>query len=285
MGDDYSDDESMHDAHAAAGHTQHNVSAAEEAAAGTGQWSSGLFDLCCENSDPSDHFYAYCCPCFTMGVAKSRADQTDVCFNCCCFPFICTSGVYGLVRVGYGIQGSAGYDCLSGSLAPCCAIRRMFTESRNQPRWVGYYGTETEEWNEHMGNFNDGRECAKACFCPFVLSHEIHTQLQYHSELPTNRWLDYACLLPCSMYGQTRTTYGIKKQNWAEDFCCGGFFYPCGLNRASKEVGRRELAMRQRAYAAGVGIAGKSRQGLRSIVLAANSANQEVAKEASPNRM
>lgn len=254
-----------------------------EDAGGYPQWSSPLCDLCCEHSEPTDHLFAYFLPCFALGVAKQRADQTGVLFNALCFPICCTAaGPYSLVRIGYGIDGTARSDALIGGCLPCCAVRRLYTETRARPDplWVGDFGSGAGEWGEAMGNFNDCGECLRALLCPCIVGHEIHTKLQSHSEMPTNKWLDVCCLLPCAMYGQTRATYGIPaKECFCEDCCCGGLFYPCGLTRAVREAGRREMTMRQRAYAAGAGAAGKTRQGLRIMAAARDSALRVVAEE------
>lgn len=82
-------------------------------------WAIGLCDIgncgsCC---------YAYLCPCMAVASARHQLDGSNWWVNCCCLGSIASRF---LVRTGYGIAGSAQWDCCTGLCCSCCVINQMY---------------------------------------------------------------------------------------------------------------------------------------------------------------
>ena len=69
-----------------------------------------------------------------------------------------------------------------------------------------------------------------------MTSNSIRKILHPHSDT----WFNMLCLVPCSMYGVVRNTYGIRSEfpsPVCEDVGVGLVCYPCALSRAARDVG------------------------------------------------
>lgn len=204
-------------------------------AAPTEQWKTKPFQ--CEGVKNEDWLYAVFCPVCAAAHAKSKVDQTHPIFNFFCFTPI---GSYSMVRHSYGILGECGEDCLYGGLCTFCGVRQIWSEANIRGPIPGKYGQLTGQWSTELFQC-ECAELAKAAFCPFLVAHEVRALI--HPQ--TNNWFDCFCLIPTSMYGQVRNTYGIGSE-WnpvCEDLVVGAACYPCALNRALREaVYQRTLA-------------------------------------------
>eukprot|EP01031_Cornospumella_fuschlensis_P036052 gene36052-43722_t len=65
-------------------------------------------------------FSFFCCPC-AQASARSRFDGSNWCVNCLCMT---PSASRWAIRTGYGIPGSAHWDCWMGALCACCVINQ-----------------------------------------------------------------------------------------------------------------------------------------------------------------
>ena len=204
----------------------------------------------CDSNVPTEHWIcAVLFPPCVAAQAKSTMDQSNPVFNFCCFTPL---GSYSYVRNGYNIQGECGRDCMNGGLCFPCGARRIYTETSLRQQIPGRYGQTSQTWNSQLGDCNDCGEFVKALFCPCLVSHDIRKIMQVHS----NHWFDWFCIIPTSMYGQVRNTYGIGS-SWphptCEDIVVGALLYPCALNRALKEATYQKTVAASTAAAGFVG--------------------------------
>lgn len=219
----------------------HAVSAATQvvgkvAANQTEQWSTKIFQ--CDNI-PAEHWVygIFCTPC-AAAHAKSKVDQTNPCFNFLCFTPI---GSYSMVRHHYNIMGECGTDMFHGVFCMPCSARHIWTEANLRGVIAGKHGQNSGTWSTELTQC-DCSEFWRAAICPCWVSHEVR-QLMH---LKADNCFDYLCILPTSMYGQVRHTYGIQSE-WphpvCEDLFLGAVCYPCALNRALREAAFQSMAM------------------------------------------
>lgn len=204
----------------------------------TNQWSTEPF--ACDANVPRNHLlYAFlCCPC-AAAHAKAKADKTNPVFNFLCFSPL---GSYNSVRRSYGIIGECKNDMLYGCLCGPCGARQAWTESNLLGPLSGTHGADQAQWFDGLFSC-DPNACIRATFCPCWVAHDIRQLLLGKttdaSRASEEKWFHYCCLLPMSMYGQTRHDLGIRSE-WphptCEDVCVGCFFYPCALVRANVEA-------------------------------------------------
>ena len=233
------------------------VSAASHVAgiaqAQTEQWNTTMGQ--CEGVENKHWAYAIFCPLCAAAQAKGEMDQTHPVFNFFCFTPI---GGYSYVRQGYNIMGECGQDCINGGLCMPCGVRQMYTESQTRRQIAGRFGETSGNWNTQLGECNDCGEFFKAVFCPCIVSHEIHQMMQPKAD----NCFDYFCIIPMSMYGQVRVTYGIGSE-WphpvCEDLCVGLLLYPCALNRSLRE------AVFQKQNAAAATVANVAQAGMNKV--------------------
>lgn len=215
------------------------------------QWSTKTGE-CDEAQVPKSHWYLSClCPHVAAAKAKSAMDQSNAFFNCLCVP---PPQAYSFIRQGYGIQGTWKDDCTNGVLCLPCGTRQAYTEALKRQQIAGKYGQLSQQWSSELLRCDDAQEVAKAVFCPCLVAHNIHRMIQ-----PTaNPVFDYPCLLPTSMYGIVRNTYGIGSE-WPhaalEDIGVGLFLYPCALNRALREAAYQKTVNATNAVAGVMGSA------------------------------
>ena len=196
----------------------------------TEQWSTKMMQ--CDGIPKEHWFYSiFCTPC-AAAHAKSKVDQTHPVFNFFCFLPV---GSYSFVRHAYNIMGECGQDCMYGWGCMFCATRQIWTEANTRGKIVGKYGQASAQWSTDLTQCDCG-QFWKAALCPCLIAHEVRTLMQPKAD----NCFDYLCILPTSMYGQVRVTYGIAS-GWpmsggCEDIIVGLFMYPCGLNRALREA-------------------------------------------------
>jgi hypothetical protein len=198
----------------------------------TEMWGTKLSDCCTETAKKEHWLYAiFCTPC-AAAHSKMKADKSNPVFNFFCFMPV---GSYSMVRHHYGIMGKPCDDVLYGWFCMPCAVRQMWTEVQIRGELPGRYGDNTGTWSAELTQC-DCQEFWMAAGCPCLVAHDIR-QLMHPK---TDKCFDALCMLPCSMYGQVRHTYGINSE-WphptCEDIFLGCFFYPCALNRALREAG------------------------------------------------
>lgn len=200
----------------------------------TEQWSTKIFQ--CDGIATEHWVYAIFCPLCAAAHAKTKVDQTNVFFNFLCFTPI---GSYSMVRHHYNIMGECGQDMFHGGLCLPCGARHIWTEANMRGQIAGKHGANSGTWSTELTQC-DCSEFTRAAFCPCMVSHEVR-QLMH---IKTDNCFDYLCLIPTSMYGQVRHTYGIQSDcPVLEDLCVGLFCYPCGLNRALREAAFQSMAM------------------------------------------
>jgi hypothetical protein len=196
------------------------------------QWTTTTFD--CGPKAPKDHWALamFCGPC-VAAQAKAQMDKSNPVFNFFCFTPL---GSYNQVRHSYGIKGTCGDDLLNACLCMPCGARQIYTESSLVGQVPGTYGQDSGQWIVNLMTC-EPNSCMKATFCPCIISHSIRSLLLPHTK--EDPYFNYLCILPMSMYGQTRHHVGIKSE-WphptCEDVAVGCFFYPCALLRAEKEA-------------------------------------------------
>ena len=196
--------------------------------AATEQWSTKPFQ--CEGIKNEHWAYAIFCPLCAAAQAKGLVDQTHPVFNFFCFTPI---GSYSMIRHSYGIMGECGEDCLYGGLCVFCGTRQVYTEANTRGSIPGKYGQLAGQWSTELFQC-ECTEFVKAALCPFLVAHEVRALIHHQAD----NWFDCFCLIPTSMYGQVRNTYGIGSE-WhplCEDLLVGSFCYPCALNRALREA-------------------------------------------------
>lgn len=188
-----------------------------------------------QHSDPvecNDLLCGWCCTPCALAAAKSNADKTNPCFNFCCFT-PCAS--YSWVRYQYGIAGVCGDDLCYGIMCSCCTARQAYTEARMRgpaPNTTSF-GANSGEWAHSLF---DCQFCdfVHICFCFCCITHDIRKGLQPQVD---SCCYDTLCLVPCSMYGQVRHSYGIVTDfPLIEDFCLPLVCFLCAFNRARLQV-------------------------------------------------
>ena len=183
---------------------------------------------------PSDWLYATLAyPC-AGATAKSSQDHSDFLYNLLCVS-LSPVALYSTVRLHYSIQGDCGEDILYGACCFPCLIRQTLHEVRHRgPLPNGKYGAAADDW--HFGLTQcECVEFTTALLLPCVVSNTIRKVLQPSSDT----WFNLLCLVPCSMYGAVRHTYGIRSEfpsPVCEDVGLGLVCYPCALSRAAKEA-------------------------------------------------
>ena len=197
----------------------------------TEQWGTKL-GQCCDETAKRDHwlYAAFCTPC-AAAHAKSKVDKSNPVFNFFCFLPV---GSYSMVRHHYNIMGECGQDMMYGWFCMPCAARQIWTEANIRGELAGRFGDNTGTWSVELFACDCGDFWMAAC-CPFLVAHEIRLNMHSHAD----KCFDCLCMIPFSMYGQVRHTYGLNSE-WphpvCEDFGLGLFFYPCALNRALHEA-------------------------------------------------
>ncbi|XP_071960655.1 cornifelin homolog B-like [Antedon mediterranea] len=88
--------------------------------AGTGAWSSGLFDCL---KDPVSCFGALCCPCLYRCYIADKLGE----FFClpCCLPSSYLTTLRTMVRTKYNIPGSVITDCCTVCWCACCVLTQL----------------------------------------------------------------------------------------------------------------------------------------------------------------
>jgi hypothetical protein len=139
-----------------------------------------------------------------------------------------------MVRYNYGIQGECGDDMLWTIFCFPCMIRQAYTEAQTRGNISGKYGALSDDW--HFGLTSC--ECVEfltAAIVPCYVANGIRKVIHPTSDT----WFNIFCIVPCSMYGTVRHTYGLRSE-WpnpvCEDLAVGTVCYPCALTRAAKEA-------------------------------------------------
>ena len=197
----------------------------------TDQWSTTMFQ--CTGVAPVDWALACCCTPCAAAKAKSNADQSHPCYNFLCWTPL---GGYSYTRLGYGIMGECGTDCMAGLFCMPCSTRQMLTEFNVRGSQPGHFGGASREW--HSSHW--ACSCTELCFaavCPCCVTHTVRAMIQPEAD----QWFDYCCVLPTSTYGLVRNTYGLEvgmlpDMPCVEDIFYGGACYPCALARSQREA-------------------------------------------------
>jgi hypothetical protein len=239
----------------------------------TNQWSTKPFD-CGGNVPPKHLAYAYLCfPC-AAAHAKMKADKSNPIFNCLCFTPL---GAYNSVRLSYGIVGDCKNDLIYGCLCMPCGTRQSWTEVNVLGPVAGTHGSDQEHWTASLFAC-EPNSCLKATFCPCIVAHDIRILL--HDSSKDEAWFNYLCILPTSMYGQTRHHIGIRSE-WphptCEDLVVGLFCYPCALIRANTEAGNWRMKQAG-ANALGGAVGSAKAKASNAAMAATNAANNAAAK-------
>jgi Cys-rich protein (TIGR01571 family) len=198
-----------------------------------GTWKTTLTD--CSDDAPlaPDWLLACFCPACQAARAKSLADLSNPCFNLLCFG---PCGSYSFLREFYNIGGGGPSDCFFGAFCCVCASRQMYHEGSLRGVVAGKFGQQSASWSSDLCFFGDMQELCKAVCCPCVVTHDTRLTLQFRSE---EKWFDRLCLLPMSMYGQTRNTFGIAPESpcaLCDDVVVPCLLCPCGVARANREA-------------------------------------------------
>mmetsp|Transcript_7826 Transcript_7826/g.5871 ORF Transcript_7826/g.5871 Transcript_7826/m.5871 type:complete len:267 (-) Transcript_7826:85-885(-) len=82
-------------------------------------WAIGL----CEIGNCGSCFYSCLFPCCAIASARHELDGSNWFVNCCC---IGTAAARYLVRTGYGIEGTAQWDCCTSLFCSCCAVNQLY---------------------------------------------------------------------------------------------------------------------------------------------------------------
>lgn len=215
------------------------------------KWASTLSE-CDEEKVPSRHWYlsVLCTPC-AAAQARSNVDQSHVVFNILCVP---PPASYSYIRQLYGISGSWTEDCTHGVCCSMCSTRQAYSESHIRKQVPGKYGQTSQQWSSKLLHWDDCGEVLKATFCPCIVAYDIHKMMQSSASM----YFDYCCVLPTSMYGTVRNTYGIGSE-WPhpvlEDVAVGCVLYPCALNRALREAAYQKTINATNAVAGVIGSA------------------------------
>jgi hypothetical protein len=154
-------------------------------------------------------------------------------FNVLCFP---PCGNYSFVREAYNIKGDGQSDCLVGTFCCVCAGRQSVFEGTARGVIPGRFGQQSHHWSSSLCGFGDCQELLLAVFCPCLATHETRRALQFWSD---ELWFDRLCILPMSMYGQTRSTFGITPEcpcALCDDVVVAGLCWPCAVARARREA-------------------------------------------------
>jgi hypothetical protein len=198
-----------------------------------GSWNSTLSD--CSDKAPLIPDWILACFCTLCQAARGKAqsDLTSPVFNVLCFS---PCGSYSFVREAYNIAGDGLSDCLVGFFCCVCASRQLFHEGNTRGCTAGKFGQRSHSWSSPLCGFGDFQEFLNALCCPCLVTHETRQTLQFRSE---EKWFDRLCLLPTSMYGQTRNTFGIAPEcchALCDDVVVALLCCPCAVARARREA-------------------------------------------------
>ena len=196
------------------------------------KWQTSLSD-CSDAAPMSEWLLAFFCPLCQAARAKSLMDQSSPCFNLVCFA-PCAS--YSFIREAYNIEGDGTTDFVYGFFCCICSARQMFYEAKQKGCAPGKFGQRSHTWSSGLCGFGDMSEFFRSTFCPCFVTHGTRRTLQYRSE---EKWFDYLCVFPPSLYGEARNTFGIAPDcihSLCDDVLVACFCYPCAVARANREA-------------------------------------------------
>ena len=91
-------------------------------------WESSLFNIEDIKKEPKlDLACAFCCPCFTSALSRTKNDNSSLCFNFCCMT---TAASRNVMRTKNGIRGSWLSDAFCSFFCPCFVSRQMLHEAK-----------------------------------------------------------------------------------------------------------------------------------------------------------
>jgi len=98
------------------------------------QWKSKVFSKDVFEEPVADFLCCLCCPGFTSSLAKTKYDDSSLCFNC-----FCVSGASSrnTIREGYGVEGNWLTDCFMGICCPWFTARQMMHEVKDHKNETG----------------------------------------------------------------------------------------------------------------------------------------------------
>lgn len=203
---------------------------AAASAHGEVNWAIGL----CEIGSCSSCLYASLCPCMAIASSRHELDGSNWWVNCCCLGT--AAGRY-LVRTGYGISGSAQWDCCTSALCSCCVINQMYQTVQQKGKIkVDHVGP---DFNKNKRTGLQRRSCvgvlydlAYTCVClPCATGYLLES-----SGIPC--WFGACCVSPIAAVNIHRYRRRLEGNCGGE--CMEDCFFPglCGGNLAMPWVCR-----------------------------------------------